>query len=88
MITSDTFVRRFSFSCEKYIIQVRTCPTKPVCDAYYGKVGLSQIGAPQIWKPEHEFIIPSNFCHENHTDAFLNFKFTTMNLIASPPLLG
>jgi hypothetical protein len=38
MITSDAFIRRFSFSCEKYIIQVRTCPTKSTCDAYYGEV--------------------------------------------------
>jgi hypothetical protein len=38
MITSDAFVRRFSFSCEKYIIQVRTCPTKPTCGACYGEV--------------------------------------------------
>jgi hypothetical protein len=38
MITSDAFVRRFNFSCEKYIIQVRTCPTKPICGAYYGEV--------------------------------------------------
>jgi hypothetical protein len=38
MVTSDAFVRRFSFSCEKYIIQVRTCPTKPTCGACYEEV--------------------------------------------------
>jgi hypothetical protein len=38
MITSDAFVRRFNFSCEKYIIHVRTCPTKPTCGACYGEV--------------------------------------------------
>jgi hypothetical protein len=38
MIASDAFVRRFSFSCEKNIIQIRTCPTKPTCGAYYGEV--------------------------------------------------
>jgi hypothetical protein len=38
MITNDAFVRRFSFSCEKYIIHFRTCPAKPTCGAYYGEV--------------------------------------------------
>jgi hypothetical protein len=38
MVTSDAFVRRFSFSCEKYIIQVRTCLTKSTCSACYGEV--------------------------------------------------
>jgi hypothetical protein len=52
VIMSDAFIRRFSFSCEKCIIQARTCPAKPTCGAYYGEVRLSQFGTPQIRKPE------------------------------------
>jgi hypothetical protein len=47
MITSDAFVRRFSFSCEKYMVQVRTCPTKSACCAYYGEVREMHGTAPE-----------------------------------------
>jgi hypothetical protein len=53
VIKGDAFVRRFSFNCEKYIIQVRTYPTKPTCGIYYGEVRVFQFGSPQIRKPEY-----------------------------------
>jgi hypothetical protein len=37
MIASVAFIRRFS--CEKYMIEVRTCAIKPTCSVHYGEVG-------------------------------------------------
>jgi hypothetical protein len=42
MIKSKAFMRRLMFSYKKYLIEVRTCPTKTAFSAYYGEYKLSQ----------------------------------------------